>query len=135
MPVGPCGAADPISSQGEEQSRLLWSGLCSSLASSVVEVKGVEEVCSYLTRHSDMFGVTEEICKAARREFGPEAFLTLQVYHDSESEDEYLLLRVRLRAYAADTLSRIRSLSDPHENELSTKSGSIITTTDFHPVR
>jgi hypothetical protein len=93
------------------------------------------EVRSYLDRHPDLFGVTERICKAARREFGPEAVLTLGVYRDPEIPEEYPLLRVRLPSYAPDTLRRIRSVSDPYEQELSDKSGSIVVTTDFRPLR
>ncbi len=104
------------------------------LLSSTVEVRGVAEVRSYLDRHAAMFEVVEHICKAARREFGPEASLTLQVYRDPEIEDEYLLLRVRLRSYPPDTMPRIRSISDPYEDELRDKSGSIIVTSDFGPV-
>jgi hypothetical protein len=111
-----------------------WNVLRSALADSAVQVRGVLEVRNYLDKHSDMFGVTERICQAARSEFGQEAFLTLRVYRDPEIDDEYLLLRVRLRSYPPDTMPRIRSLSDPYQNELSDKSGSIIVTTDFRPI-
>jgi hypothetical protein len=113
----------------------LWHAFRSSLASSAMEIRGMVEVRSYLDKHPDMFGVTEGICKAARREFGPEAFLTLRVYRDPEIEDEYLLLRVRLHSYTPDTMQRIRSVSDLHEKELSEKSGAIVVTTDFRPIR
>ena len=109
--------------------------LRSALAASAVEIRRVAEVRSYLESHPDMYVVTNGICKAARREFGPEAFLTLQVYRDPEIEDEYLALYVRLRAYGADTLRRIRSVADALDNELCQTSGSILITTDFRPIR
>ncbi len=112
-----------------------WYGLRFALAASAFEITRVAEVRSYLDSHADMYGVTEEICKAARREFGPEAFLTLQVYHDPEIDDEYLVLYVRLRTYGPDTMSRIRSVADAFENELCQTSGSILMTTDFRPIR
>ena len=34
-----------------------------------------------------------------------------------------------------DTLERIRAVSDPYENDLCDKSGSILVTTDFGPIR
>jgi len=112
-----------------------WYGLRSALAASAVEIRRVAEVRCYLDSHTDTYGVTEKVCKAARREFGPEAFLTLQVYRDPEIEDEYLALYVRLRAYGPDTLPRMRSVVDAFDNELCQTSGSILLTTDFRPVR
>ncbi len=112
-----------------------WCDLRFVLAASAIEIPRVAEVRSYLNRHSDMYEVTEKICKAARREFGPEASLILQVYRDPEIEDEYLALFVRLRDYAPDTLSRIRSVVDAFDNELCQASGSILLTTDFRPLR
>jgi hypothetical protein len=112
-----------------------WYALRSSLASSAVEVRHVAEVRAYLDQHSDMYGVAEEICKATRQQFGPEAFITLQVYRDPEIDDEYLRLRVRLRSYGPDMTQRIRSVSAPYESDLCDKSGSIIVTTDFRPIR
>jgi hypothetical protein len=120
--------------EAKSQESVTWSELHSSLASSEIDVKREEKVRSYLDRHPDLFGVTGQVCQAARREFGSQASLTLQVYCDPEIEDEYLLLRVRLPSYAADTLQRIRALSDPYETELCADSGSIVVTTDFRPL-
>ena len=112
-----------------------WYALRSSLASSAIEIRHAAEVRAYLDQHPDMYGVMEEICKGARQEFGPEAFITLQVYRDPEIDDEYLLLRVRLRSYGPDMTQRIRSVSAPYESDLYDKSGSVIVTTDFRPIR
>jgi hypothetical protein len=79
--------------------------------------------------------LTEGICKDARRQFGTEALLTLQVYHDREIEDEYLALYVRLQAYGPETLPRLRSVADAFDEELCRASGSILVTTDFAPIR
>lgn len=96
-----------------------------------IEINDAAQVQSYLDRHPDIVSVTESICMAARRYFGEEAHLALQVYRDAEIDDAYLLLRVRLRSYAPDTLQRIRAITDPYEQELCDKSGSILVTTDF----
>jgi hypothetical protein len=112
-----------------------WYGFRSALAASAVEIRRATEVRSYLENHPDMYGMTEKVCKAARQEFGPEAFLTLQVYRDPEIEDEYLALFVRLRTYGADILPRIRSVTDAFDTELCQTPGSILITSDFRPIR
>jgi hypothetical protein len=117
--------------QGVEKLQALWGILCSC----AVNVSESDKVQSYLDRHSDLLNALEGICEAARREFGTEAVLTLQVYCDPEIKDEYLLLSVRLHAYGTDTMRRIRSLSEPFETELSDKSGSIVVTAEFQPSR
>ena len=110
-----------------------WSMLQPALEISVVEVG--DEVRSYLERHSDMYGLTGEICKAVRQEFGPGALVTLHVYRDPEIEDEYLSLNVRMPAYGTETVSRMRAVADRFDGELSQSSGSILITTDFRPIQ
>jgi hypothetical protein len=92
------------------------------------------EVVRYLERHPGLAGGVEAIREAARREFGPQAELSLSVYRDPEIEDEYLTLNIRLTAYGDDTLSRIRALSEPFEEHLWDGSGSVLVTTDFGPI-
>lgn len=112
-----------------------WHTLQSSLASPAADIESALDVRSYFDKHPDMPEVTERICQAARREFGPEASLTLLVYRDPEIEEEYLLLRVRLASYDTGTMRRVRSVSDPYEDELAGKSGAILVTSDFGPIR
>ncbi|SRR5579871_5376400 len=112
-----------------------WHTLQSSLASSAADIKSALDVRAYFDEHPDMPEVTERICQAARREFGPEVSLTLLAYRDPEIEDEYLLLRVRLPSYNPGTMRWIRSISDPYEDELVGKSGVILVTSDFGPIR
>jgi hypothetical protein len=112
-----------------------WHALQHSLAASSVAIQDAAEVSSYLDDHPEMFEITAGICKAGRQEFGPEASLALRVYRDPEIEDEYLVLHVRLRAYGADTLPRLRTVADAFDNELCGASGSILVTTDFRPIR
>jgi hypothetical protein len=114
--------------------RSFWDTFRSALTLSAVEVERESEMRTYLDSHPDMVFVTEQICKTARRIFGSEASLNLQVYCDPEIHDEYLILHVRLRSYPADMMERIRSVSDPFENELCDNSGSILVTTDFRPI-
>ena len=54
---------------------------------------------------------------------------------DREMEDEYLVLRVRLREYSTETMARIDTVMDGIERILEGKSGAILVTTDFRPTR
>ena len=110
-----------------------WSVLQPALETSAVEVS--DEVRSYLERHSDMYGLARELCKAVRQEFGHVASLTLHVYRDPEIDDEYISLNVRMPAYSTETVSRMRTVADGFDVELSQASGSILITTDFRPIQ
>jgi hypothetical protein len=109
--------------------------LRSALTACAVEVKREQEVWSYLEAHPDLLSLTEDICRATRKEFGPAAVLSLQLNRDPEIVDEYIVLHVRLAQYGADTLARVRSVSDAFDSELCNASGSILVTTDFCPLR
>ena len=96
-----------------------------------VHVSGVEQVDSYLRGHRDLAAMVPAMCLQAREEFGPQAELTIQINHDHEIDDPYLILYVRLPAYAPDTRKRIDAVWQHFEEELSGLSGWIILTTDF----
>lgn len=107
----------------------------SSLTQSGIAILYEEEVRGYLDKHADMLGPVEDLCRAARQEFGPDAALSLALYHDPEIQDRHLVLYVRLTAYPSDTLRRIHAISDAHEARLCDASGSILLTTDFQRAR
>jgi hypothetical protein len=92
-------------------------------------------VSAYLGQHSDLCGPVESMCALARKQFGHDAELSLSLYRDPEANDRYLLLQVRMRAYPADTMKRIQSISDAHESVLWDKSGTILISTDFCPLQ
>jgi hypothetical protein len=100
-----------------------------------VLVSGVREVNSYLRGHPDMAEIVHAICRRAREEFGSTAELKIQLNHDQESDDPYLILYVRLPSYAADTRQRIDAVWQHFEEELRGRSGWIIATTDFRRVK
>jgi hypothetical protein len=112
-----------------------WCKLLSTLAQIGVAVRREDEVRDYLDSHADLLTPVEEVCRSARQEFGPDASLALEVYRDTEIEDEYLTLYVRLPSYPPDTLRKIRSVSEAHEQLLEDKSGTLLVTTDFCPTR
>lgn len=94
-----------------------------------------EEVRLYLDKYPDLSNIVTEVCRKARSDFGPNASLTLQVYHDPEIEDEYLVLYVRLPSYPPDIMARIRAVTAAHECQLSDMVGTILVTTDFGSVQ
>jgi hypothetical protein len=112
-----------------------WPQMCFALSRPAVSILGEDEVRDYLAEHPDLFAAAESLCQAARKEFGQEASLSLEVYRDPEVKDRYLVLRVRLPTYPPDTLMKIRSLETDHEGLLEDTSGSILVTTDFCPTR
>lgn len=92
-------------------------------------------VRGYLKQHGDLASDVSAICEAARKEFGSEAELALEVYRDPEIRDHYLTLYVRLDSYDGDTMARIERISAPFERRLSRSSGYLLVTTDFRPPR
>jgi hypothetical protein len=105
-----------------------------SLEESVI-VPDRRAVRAYLKRHGDLAADVSAICEAARKEFGSEAELALEVYHDREIRDHYLTLYVRLDSYEGDTMARIERMSAPFERRLGRSSGYLLVTTDFRPPR
>src|SRR5262249_38705927 len=100
-----------------------------------LQVNGVREVNSYLRRHPDLVEIMPAICSRTREEFGSTAALTIQVNHDPEMDDPYLILYIRLPTYSPDTRNRIDAVWQHFEEALRGLSGWIILTTDFRKVK
>jgi hypothetical protein len=114
---------------------LNWPQIRVALSQPGVSLRQQEEVRAYLAEHPDLLAPVESLCQAARKEFGQEAWLSLEVSRDPEVKDCYLALRVRLPSYSPDTLMRIHTIEADHEGLLEDVSGWIIVTTDFSPTR
>ena len=99
-----------------------------------IQISGVREVNAYLRKHHDPAAIIPAMCRRARAEFGQAAELTIQVNHDQEMDDPFLILYVRLPAYAEDTRGRIDAVWQHFEEELCGLCGWIILTTDFRKV-
>jgi hypothetical protein len=94
-----------------------------------------KDVAAYLALHPDLAKVLPPVCAQARKEFGPEAELKLQVYRDPEIDDCYLRLYVRLSSYDDASMARLARVSQPFEEALARASGYLLVTTDFRPPR
>ena len=93
-----------------------------------------QDVERYFKTHRGLAKIVPAMCRRARREFGKEGELTLQVYHDPEIDDHYLILYVRLPRYDGDARARIDGVWEHFERQLCDLSGWIILSTDFRKV-
>ncbi len=75
------------------------------------------------------------LCARALQEFGDQSELSLEMYHDPEIEDHYLVLYVRQQPYDDKIMERINNIWAPFEAQLSAASGYLLVTTDFRPSR
>ena len=71
------------------------------------------------------------ICTQARREFGPEPELALELYTDPEIDDSLLALYVRQTRYDPGIMGRIESLNRQFDSALEQASGYFLIATDF----
>jgi hypothetical protein len=109
-----------------------WSDFLSALLSADVDIDSDADLQAYFDLHPDMYGLTERIATATRREFGPEASLFLHLYRDPEIADRYISLRVRLTAYGPGLADRFEAISQHFDQELCDASGWILINTDFN---
>ena len=102
-----------------------------ALVAQDILVRRPREVAAYLDFHLDLAELLPALCGQGRQEFGPQAELTLQVYHDRESADCHLSLYVRLPCYEGPILERMGRVTQLFDDELSRASGSFLLTTDL----
>jgi hypothetical protein len=99
-------------------------------------IKNRAEVRSYLRRHPEFDPTVPAVVQRAREEFGDEAELELEVYHDPEIDDHFLILYIRLSRYDAEVMQRIDALwSTCVENALLKSEGWFSVTTDFRKLK
>jgi hypothetical protein len=101
------------------------------LADYKVLIPDQAEIVAYLGLHRDLGQVLISVFAEARKEFGQEAELTLQVYRDPEIDDHYLRLNIRLPFYDESIMKRLDKVSQPFDKELAKASGYLLVTTDF----
>ena len=105
-----------------------------ALADQGIAVPRPAAVRKYLASHRDLAKLLPSVCKQARREFGPDAELRLEVYRDPEIDDRHLTLYVRLPAYENIAITQLMDcVTQPFEDELCRASGYLLVTTDFRP--
>ncbi len=94
-----------------------------------VVMKNPGEVLDYIFQHPGIVGLLQSAVRTARQQF-PDAHFTLQVYHDPEIEDAYLVLYVRTETYDETFLERMKQI-DHLLDQLPDGDGWLLITTDF----
>lgn len=100
-----------------------------------VAVPNPVEVQACLDTCPDIAELLPLICEQARKEFGAEVELSLELYRDPETQDGYLTLYIRQPQYEADIIERIDWVMDKFADQLDQTSGYVLLTTDFRPPR
>jgi len=93
------------------------------------------EVQGYLDRYSELCDILPAASKNIRDRFDESAQLSLELYRDSEIEDEYLTLYVRQEHYDSDILDKLNDISASFDSQLRLTPGWFLITTDFQPSR
>jgi hypothetical protein len=92
------------------------------------------EVQGYLLSHPDTIPALAGVGEIAAAALGTIAELSLELYKDFETRDEYLTVYARQAEYQEtllDEIDRARELYEPYIRDVS---GWILLTTDFRPV-
>lgn len=90
-------------------------------------------VKDYLLRYSDIGRVLPSLCKITSERFEMPTQLSLEVYGDSEIDDEDLTLYVRQEDYDDQIMDIIEEIRTGYYKLLTGKSGWLHLTTDFRP--
>jgi hypothetical protein len=116
------------------QRRPSRKNLETAFAGQQIVVPDTRAISNYLASHRDLAKILPSVCERARREFGQDAELRLEVYRDPEIEDRHLTLYVRLPTYGNNAIiERLDRVTQPFEDELCSASGYLLVTTDFRP--
>jgi hypothetical protein len=94
-------------------------------------IPDVTDVRDYLMKHPDMDDLLIFACARAVELFGETAEISLEVYHDPEEEDKYLILYIRQYKYQRNIKAEIRDLRSQYRSKLIESSGWFLVTTDY----
>jgi len=89
-----------------------------------------KEIREYLLSFPDLIDITRKAVYAAREHI-PEAQLIMEVYHDPEIEDRYLLINARFQDYDDSVIDKIKAAESEYIDLLSNTEGWIQLSTDF----
>jgi hypothetical protein len=92
------------------------------------------EVQEYLLAYPDTIPALAGIGEVAAARLGDHAQLSLELYRDFETADQYLSIYARQAEYQDDLMDEIDGAREEYEPYLRDVSGWILLTTDFRPV-
>lgn len=99
-----------------------------------ITITNKNEVKAYLTKHKDLTTIIEPISTNLRQKYGHLAHLTLELYHDPEIKDTWLVLYLRLPTYDTNTINAIQEATAPHLNTIEHSTGQFLVTTDHRKI-
>ena len=95
-----------------------------------VEINNRTHIKNYLSLFSDLIDLIPIAVSVAKKHF-PEAHIVVDVYKDTEIEDSYIVLYIRLSHYDESFIERLAEAESEILPLLVNKSGWIQLTTDF----
>jgi hypothetical protein len=126
-PLGMSCSAQPVSLEVEAVIRRIREA--GVLTPSPIEIR------KYLSENINTTKLVETLCFAAIERFGARAQVSLELFQSREYDDEYLTINIRQERYEPELMREIEEVNSVFDDELSSVSGWVQITTDFHPPR
>lgn len=99
-----------------------------------IKIPHEQEIWGQLVEIPQMAIQLSEACRLSRDEF-PDSELSLEMFYDPESEDQYPILYIRQQVYEKDIMSRIENIMEEFEWYFVTNMGWFLITTDFQSIK
>ncbi|MEK7396089.1 MAG: hypothetical protein AAB116_04035 [Candidatus Poribacteria bacterium] len=90
------------------------------------------EISNYLHQYPDIIDLVKFACDETRERFMQPTQLSLELYRDPEIDDNYLTLYVRQEKYDDNVMDIIEEIWPTYSDELASKAGDFLVTTDFN---
>jgi len=98
-----------------------------------VNVPEIELIQDYFSDHPDIEEVVTIAAINTRKYFNQATEVSLEMYYDLDSEEQYLILYVRQESYSEDIIERIDKVCESYESGLANLSAWFVVSTDFQP--
>ncbi len=96
-----------------------------------IDIPQIETVRAYLGHYPELSDLLNSTSGASRQIFGPHVQLSLEVYNDVETNDEYLTLYVRQSKYDPEIMTKIKQIRRTYRGLAKETKGRFLLTTDF----
>lgn len=89
----------------------------------------------YLYNFSGMAELSKQVVDLVLAQFDSGIHLSLEIYHDIETSEEYLALYVRQNQYDSDIIKKIKQIRQRYRGLAIETAGRLLLTTDFKSPR
>jgi hypothetical protein len=104
-----------------------------SLVQKNIKIPHPDEIRNYLLEYPDIMNIIEKITPVVVGYFAIKSQISLEVYHDPEFSDSYLIMYVRQDTYKDDIIDRLDKINEEIiRNMTEDMAGWISVTTDFN---